>query len=162
VLLARVFPAEFTFVALCRDPHEVEVIDSAIRAWNSSKGVYDEEWDLTLRNSPEVAPQTEHIRFLFDVRYRRVVHIDALLPCFLGSCVPLDRALQAYRPQFWFYEVVEVTKKVLLSCIVLLFMPETPSQLLFCTVVTIFYAVLKLKLVPFTDEDSNRCCSSVP
>jgi hypothetical protein len=71
VLLAQVFPAEFTFVALCRDPREVEVVDGAIRAWNSSKGVYDEEWDLSLRNSPELAPQTEHIRFLFDVRLLR-------------------------------------------------------------------------------------------
>ncbi len=67
----------------------------------------------------------------------------------LCELVCLRALTQAYRPQFWYFEVIEMVKKVLLACIALLVMPDTPSQMVFALVVMTATAVGALKLRPY-------------
>ncbi len=75
------------------------------------------------------------------------------------GCCPDVRvtALQDYRPRYWYFEVIEVLKTVLLSCLVVLFMPGTPSQLVLGVVITVVGAASKLKMRGFIHAGEDRC-----
>jgi hypothetical protein len=62
---------------------------------------------------------------------------------------------QNYRPGYYFYEVIEKVRLVLISCIGLLFMPDTSSQIVFVIVVNVASAVAGLKFKPFSNDDDS-------
>jgi hypothetical protein len=63
--------------------------------------------------------------------------------------------LQSYRPGYYFYEVIEKVRLVLVSCIGLLFMPDTSSQIVLVVIINLASAVAGLKFRPFSNEDDS-------
>jgi hypothetical protein len=127
LLLSR-YSEEFSFAALCTDPREVAVVEEAVLEWSCRQPAYDEEWDVLERERKCHHKKIAHITFLFE----------------------------DFRPQYWYFEVVEVLRMVMLSCIVVLYEPGTPSQLVFGVVVTLVSAGIKLGVRSFINISEDR------
>jgi hypothetical protein len=62
---------------------------------------------------------------------------------------------------YWYFDVVDMVHKAFLSCIGLLFLPETPSQVVFAFLVVSIYGVATLKLQPYVlDTDGTGAALS--
>ncbi len=66
---------------------------------------------------------------------------------------PLIPHHQNYKPQYYYFEVVEKVRLVLVSCIGLLILPGSSSQLVFILAVNLIVGAIKVK--PFTNGDDS-------
>ncbi len=55
---------------------------------------------------------------------------------------------QPYAARFWYFEVVEMLRKVIIAGVTLLVVPNTPLQIAFAMVVVAILTVAALKLSP--------------
>jgi hypothetical protein len=63
---------------------------------------------------------------------------------------------QDYKPQYWYWDVAEMVKKVCLACIALFFDSGTTPRIVFAFMVTTALAVQSLRLQPYRFESQNR------
>ncbi len=59
---------------------------------------------------------------------------------------------QSYEPKFFYMEVVLLVYKLVMSAVVVLFLPGTVAQLVFAVIVTLAVAVMMLKLQPYVND----------
>ena len=62
---------------------------------------------------------------------------------------------QNYEPRYWYYEVWEKARLVLISCIGLLFLDGSSTQIVYVVLVNILSGVLALKTQPFLSDDED-------
>ena len=63
--------------------------------------------------------------------------------------------LQDYEPRFWYFEVIEMFRKLLLTGVAVLFLPGSVAQVFFAVIVTVVSAALYLKLQPFIKNSTD-------
>ena len=63
--------------------------------------------------------------------------------------------VQNYEPKYWYYEVCEKVRLVLISCIGLLFMEGSSTQVVFVVLINILSGVMALKMQPFLSDDED-------
>lgn len=67
---------------------------------------------------------------------------------------------RSYRPELWFWESVDLIRKLLLTAVVLVVAPKSVLQLLFGTIVTLLACLLYLRLLPYQDAICNAVQSA--
>lgn len=68
--------------------------------------------------------------------------------------------LRQYEPRYWYYAVVELTFKMLLTGVLCLISPGTPLQLIVALCTCLCYAILILHQAPFVTRTAD-CLSTV-
>ena len=64
---------------------------------------------------------------------------------------------QNYLPKFWYYEVIEKVRLVMISCVGLLILPGTSTQFVFVIAVNSVVGALQFK--PFVSSDDSTAYS---
>ncbi len=121
-----------------------------------------QNWDLEYRDSDEAKQATKHIRFLFENYEPKYDGAGACvpvsccpprsflfaLPCLTLLCsAPFRLAVTSVdATRYWFYEVIERWRLVLVACFGLLLLEGSSTQLVFVLLVNIAAAVLALKV----------------
>jgi hypothetical protein len=59
---------------------------------------------------------------------------------------------EQYEPEFWYYEVFVLVKKMLLTGAMMIVSPGTSAQLLIAILIVLFFMLCVLKLAPFVDD----------
>merc|ERR1711865_160170 len=62
----------------------------------------------------------------------------------------------AYKPEFWYFEVIECIRRILLSAGLAFITPGSPTQGIFATIVSFFSALLYSECQQFPDPSVNR------
>jgi hypothetical protein len=68
----------------------------------------------------------------------------------------------SYKPQFWYFETVEMLRKMILAGGLVIIRPGTSSQILLGLLVALLFASVVTDVKPYTDRTDNilqRCCS---
>ncbi len=68
-------------------------------------------------------------------------------------------SLQSYEPRYYYWEVIEMLKKVFIACFGVLFFPDAAAQPVFVLLVTSVYTLMTVKLQPYL-ADSNDFAAS--
>jgi hypothetical protein len=60
--------------------------------------------------------------------------------------------MKNYEAQFWYFEILEMVRKLLMTSVVTFIAPGSPTQITFALIVTFFYVVLTSYTKPFVDD----------
>ena len=62
---------------------------------------------------------------------------------------------EAYKPEFYFWEIVEIGRKLITTCVVALIAPGTPMQMTFSVIMVIIFIKFYAVCEPFRDDIDN-------
>ncbi len=131
---------------------ETAFVRNLMDAWHAR--AYDTFWDRDLRdNDTGIA----HLAFLFE---GECVARSSRSSSWLSRALRLLTLFSAhvcadYEPRYWFWDVVEMVKKVLLACVALFLDTGSATQIVFSFIVISVASMLSLLIQPYLTKAQN-------